>query len=330
MHGTDVIAGIEDESNHYELSQRSDGFKRFVTFLLMVSAEEATNLLKDILLLIDEPEIGLHPTGARYLMDELIDIAKNNYVVFSTHSIFMIDSKIINRHLIVKKEGEITDVEEASDSNIQDEEVIYKSLGYSIFMNLKQKNLIFEGWRDKRLFEVALSRVPAEYQDIKRLKDLGHCFAHGVKQIKNITPLFQAGARKCLILSDSDTTAKEHQREYQKSKGFGLWKTYDDIVDGAVEITGEDFIKHSAFRTPIAEVAAERDIPELPIGDLEGANARMGILRRWLVNSNVEQQAISGLLENIKDKIFTDLKPSEIRPEYYTYLLAVALAVDQM
>ncbi len=118
--GTDLVAGIEDKSNHYELSQRSDGFKRFVTFLLMVSAEDASNLLKDTLLLIDEPEIGLHPSGARYLMEELIDISKNNYVVFSTHSIFMIDNKIIKRHLIVKKQDEITEIEEVSESNIQD------------------------------------------------------------------------------------------------------------------------------------------------------------------------------------------------------------------
>src|ERR1700676_2114087 len=69
--GTDLVARIEDKSNHYELSQRSDGFKRFVTFLLMVSAEDASKLLKDTVLLIDEPEIGLHPTGARYLMEEL-------------------------------------------------------------------------------------------------------------------------------------------------------------------------------------------------------------------------------------------------------------------
>jgi hypothetical protein len=47
MNGPDLEARIVDESNHYELSQRSDGFKRFVTFLLMVSAEEASGLCAD-------------------------------------------------------------------------------------------------------------------------------------------------------------------------------------------------------------------------------------------------------------------------------------------
>jgi hypothetical protein len=251
MDGPDLVAKIQDESNNYELSQRSDGFKRFVTFLLMVSAEAASNLLKDIVLLIDEPEIGLHPTGARYLMDELIDISRNNYVVFSTHSIFMIDNRIIKRHLIVKKENEITEVEEVSESNIQDEEVIYKSLGHSIFSNLKERNLIFEGWRDKKLFETAMLTVPVGSEEINELNGLGRCFAHGVKQIRNITPLFEAGDRKCLILTDGDATANEHQKEYQKNKGFGIWKRYDEIVTGATEITGEDFLMEGAFRAAI-------------------------------------------------------------------------------
>src|ERR1700720_4055275 len=42
--GPDLVARIEDESNNYELAQRSDGFKRFATFLLMVSAEDESNL----------------------------------------------------------------------------------------------------------------------------------------------------------------------------------------------------------------------------------------------------------------------------------------------
>jgi hypothetical protein len=310
--GSDLVAGIEDKSNHYELSQRSDGFKRFVTFLLMVSAEDASNMLKDTLLLIDEPEIGLHPSGARYLMEELIDISKNNYVIFSTHSIFMIDNKIIKRHLIVKKENEITAVEEVSESNIQDEEVIYKSLGYSIFSNLKEKNIIFEGWRDKRLFEVAISRVPAEYEEVKQLKAFGRCFAQGVKQIKNITPLFEAGDRKCLILSDCDAVAREHQREYQQGKGYGDWKRYDEIEASCSAITGEDFVKESAFAESIQEISRRFNIAILPTAELVGAGGKMSALKAWLTRSGISPQDIGKSLEQIKEALFTELKNSHV------------------
>jgi len=322
--GPDLVARIEDKSNHYELSQRSDGFKRFVTFLLMVSAEDASNLMKDRVLLIDEPEIGLHPSGARYLLEELIKISANNYVVFSTHSIFMIDSGIIKRHLIVKKDNEITEIEEVSESNIQDEEVIYKSLGYSMFSNLKERNLIFEGWKDKRLFEIALSRIPADYDELKQLKKLGHCFAHGVKNIKNITPLFEAGLRKCLILTDSDSTAKEHQKEYQQNRGFGLWKRYDEILPHTAAITGEDFIKAGAFREPIAGLAEKHSITALPIDQLEGQGGKLHAIRQWLSRNRVEQKVLADAIQEVKDSVFSNLKISEITDEYFDYLKVVS------
>jgi len=327
--GADLVAGIEDRSNHYELSQRSDGFKRFVTFLLMVSAEDASNLLKDTLLLIDEPEIGLHPSGARYLMEELIDISRNNYVIFSTHSIFMVDNKIIKRHLIVKKENEITDIAEVSESNIQDEEVIYKSLGYSIFSNLKEKNIIFEGWRDKRLFEVAISRVPGEYEEVKQLKAFGRCFAQGVKQMKNITPLFEAGDRKCLILSDCDAVAREQQKEYQQSRAYGEWKRYDEIAPCSAT-TGEDFVKEAAFADGIQEISQNLNIAPLAVAELAGDGGKLSILKAWLIRSGVSQQDVGKSLESIKEAVFTGLKNSQVLPEYYTYLSGVLSSINRL
>jgi len=330
MDGPSLVAGIEDVSNHYELSQRSDGFKRFVTFLLMVSAEDESELLRNTLLLIDEPESGLHPTGARYLMEELIDISKHNYVVFSTHSIFMVDSRVIKRHLITKKKNEITEAEQVSESNIQDEEVIFKSLGYSIFSNLKEKNLIFEGWRDKRLFETALSRVPAAYEATKALKSLGHCFARGVKQIESITPLFEAGDRKCLILSDSDVMAREHQRRYQQNRGFGVWRRFDEVLVGTSALTGEDFIKETAFKTAIEDAAEKHGIPPVPVADLNDASGRVAVLRRWLVAGGVTQDGVNDALEGIKEAVFDNLKSSEIKSEYYDYLAAVLPLVEAL
>ncbi|MGH7181472.1 MAG: AAA family ATPase [Nitrospiraceae bacterium] len=200
---TEIDAGVKDAHNIFEMSRRSDGFKRFVSFLLLVSAKVRTNQLVNTLLLIDEPDNGLHPSGARYLKDELITIAGANYVVFSTHSIFMIDKGKIDRHLIVKKEKEVTGLLEANESNFVDEEVLYNALGYSIFEILAEQNLLFEGWRDKRLFEVALARVPAKYKEIKDiLKNIGRCHAQGVKDIRYIAPLLELANRGCFIISD--------------------------------------------------------------------------------------------------------------------------------
>ena len=330
MDGTSLVAAIEDVSNHYELSQRSDGFKRFVSFLLTVSAEDEREILKNSLLLIDEPESGLHPTGARYLMEELVDISRNNYVVFSTHSIFMIDNKNIQRHIITKKINEITETAEASESNIQDEEVIYKSLGYSIFASLKEKNLIFEGWRDKELFETALTRVPSAHAAVKELKNLGHCFVKGVKQIEGITPLFEAGSRKCLILSDSDATAREHQRHYQEEKGYGVWKRFDELLEGTTAITGEDFIKEEAFKAPIEALSLRRGIAAFPINNLATGRGKIATLRRWLNEAGIPSDGIPSLVDSVKEAVFSNLRSADIKAEYYEYLEGVLGAVQNL
>jgi hypothetical protein len=150
--GTNIDASIRDELNHYSLDTRSDGFKRFVTFLLLISARERADEFSNCLYLQDEPDLGLHPSGVRYLRDELIRISGLNYVVVSTHSIFMIDKERIDRHAIVEKTHEQTNLVDITSSNILDEEVIFNALGHSVFEQLKAENIVFEGWRDKRLF----------------------------------------------------------------------------------------------------------------------------------------------------------------------------------
>lgn len=100
---------VDDEKVKYQsktTAQRSDGFRQFLSFLLTISAENATNNLADTLLLLDEPETHLHPRAQEYLMDELIEITKgvgNNVVIFATHSNHMIDKEHIERCYRVSK-----------------------------------------------------------------------------------------------------------------------------------------------------------------------------------------------------------------------------------
>src|SRR6266508_187348 len=189
-HGDQILVSIVDKDLRLEFENRSDGFKRFVTFLLMVSAKVRTRELVDTLLLIDEPEVGLHPSGARHLLAELLRIAESNYVVMSTHSIFMIDKENVERHFIVRKKNEITTIERAGKSEIFDEEVLYRAIGYSIFETLKRKNVVFEGWTDKRVFQIAVEALSAKQKELKTdLEALGLCHARGVKSVRSITAL---------------------------------------------------------------------------------------------------------------------------------------------
>ncbi len=317
--GLDIDAGIEDKFNTYNFAKRSDGFRRFVTFLLIISAKERTQQFKNILLLIDEPDIGLHPSGARYLKDELIKIAETNTVVFSTHSIFMVDRETVERHLIVKKENEVTTAEEASQSNIKDEEVIYNALGYSIFENLHKKNIVFEGWRDKKMFEIAIKNPPTKYKKLKeKFKDFGTCHAEGVKDIPRITAILNLANRECIILSDNDAAAKEQQKKYT---GYGKWFIYSDILEVENIITGEDFVKPEVFKGIIKNLIQQQpELPALTEDQLNNSGGKIHALESWLSRANVPQQEKKVILNQIKEAVFTNLKVTQIEEVYFEYL----------
>ena len=250
------------ELNSFEMEQRSDGFKRFVTFLLMVSINVKTKQLTDSLIIVDEPEISLHPSGVRFLRDELLKIAKNNYVIYSTHSPFMIDKENISRHYRVIKENEKTQILETTQSDYTEEEVLLNALGTSIFEGLRQKNLIFEGWRDKKLFNVAISKLPSNYKTLKEVyKNIGTAHSKGIKDIKNLVPLIELANKECIIISDSDAPAKESQKHFKDRGYYGIWKRYDEIYNDTLIVTSEDFIKNSAFEKILKCLEAYTGVP---------------------------------------------------------------------
>jgi AAA15 family ATPase/GTPase len=111
--------------------QRSDGFKQFISFLLTISAQNKNELLKNTILLLDEPETHLHPQAQEYLLDELIKITKNdrnNVVYFATHSNYMLDKNDLSRNYKIGKKGGKT-IKERFNKSIS----TYASASYEVF-----------------------------------------------------------------------------------------------------------------------------------------------------------------------------------------------------
>jgi len=313
--GDNIIPSIK-EKNRYDCSKRSDGFKRFISFLLMISANVKTGLLVDTLLLIDEPDTSLHPSGARYLREELIKISNKNYVVYSTHSIFMIDRENISRHIIVKKEDEKTMIENVNESNIIDEEVIYNALGYSIFESLQKKNIIFEGWKDKKLFQIAITK---NAQLKKAFKNVGFCHAKGVTHIKTVASTLELANRDCLIISDADEPARRLEKEYiDVVRGFGIWKRYDEINANIKAITGEDFIKKDIVLKHLQTIKDQytnlTDLTSLNLSDSKGC---LFVIKEWLKKGGKTDIEIKSIVDGVKNDLFENLKVTEIEDAYF-------------
>lgn len=314
QNGDFIEAGIEDEYNVYSLARRSDGFKRFFTFLLTISAQNKTEEIHDNLIVIDEPDIGLHPGGIQYLREELKKIANNNIVLVSTHSIFMIDKEIIDRHLIVEKNREITEIKRVDVSNINDEEVVYKALGYSLFELLKPKNIIFEGWRDKRLFETFLKSGKGKKLLNKRmLLQLGLLHSMGVKDIPRVANTCENFSREYIIISDSDKIAKEKQKKFD---GRGKWFCYNDIK-GVEALTTEDFLQNSLINKAIRHVLKSNSIKQNIGLDDDITHGKLNYIETEINKMGIDASFSKDLLNQIKEFCCLNAEPSDFDNEYH-------------
>jgi energy-coupling factor transporter ATP-binding protein EcfA2 len=309
---------IGDVHGSYDFVRRSDGFRRFVSFLLAVSSRSQAGTLENALLLYDEPDTSLHPTGARQLRSELLKLADRNLVVYSTHSIFMVDPREVPRHLIVTKRNEETIVERATYGTVADEEVLYQVVGYSVFDIIGEKNIVFEGYRDKAIFEIGLKNA-RELQ--KSFVHVGRCFAQGVKHIPKLTPLLELANRECLIVTDADKVALEAKARYE---GYGQWMTYADLV-GVGFVTAEDFIRPDYVALVVSGLTIAH--PELAqFGALPESSRTpvMESLVKCLAAQGVAPERRHEIAGIVKDALFKDLDAKDVRGEAVRLVEAIA------
>lgn len=204
------------DCNFYEMESRSQGFKTFISFMLTTAAEIETDQINNCILLLDEPETHLHPSGARFMRDELLKLSKNNYVIFATHSIFMIDRANISRHLIVRKNFESTKISIVDRNNFIQESVIYEALGTRVDeFSIRNKNIIFEGSMDLILFNYLINECVS-----KRNNHLLEYELHDAGGTKNITAFFKnkqiPKESEWIVLLDNDTPGKNIPSDLRK------------------------------------------------------------------------------------------------------------------
>lgn len=141
----------DKEHKYFSMRQRSDGFNQFISLILSLSTQNDSNGLVDNIILLDEPEIHLHPSGVRYMRDEILKIGKNNILIVSTHSHYMVDTTTPERHFIVSKNQMKTVVNQISeDTSMNDDQVLSSAFGLNLFKELLPQNIIVvEGGDDK-------------------------------------------------------------------------------------------------------------------------------------------------------------------------------------
>jgi len=195
------------EKNFYEMEARSQGFKTFISFILTIAAEAENGIVKNFVLLLDEPETHLHPSGVRYMKEELFKLCKKgNYIVYATHSLFMIDRTHLRRHIIVSKENELTHLKKVERNNFIQEAVLYEALGTQVDeFSIGTKNIVFEGELDLKMFNFYVKNCAAK-ETSKFINDFETWDGGGTKRIEQFFThkILPKGSHWILVL-DNDS-----------------------------------------------------------------------------------------------------------------------------
>lgn len=243
---------VEDNDNNlpkYEVAQRSDGFKHFVSILLNLSVE--AKRIKNKIVLIDEPEIHLHPSGQKYLRDELLRIAKDNIVFFATHSIYMVDKKNLDRHFSIKKgEGKTINVQIDKDDPYK-EEVLYEALGTSVLEHVEPNVLIFEGKIDRDIFELYTRKFKKEISCPK----ISLISADSANSVIKYTKFFNTKLIKGYVIFDSDKEGIGEKNKVLREKNYTKQNTFEinEILNTNKSATIEDLFDKKYLETAIKE-----------------------------------------------------------------------------
>lgn len=226
-----------DEENTYYMSDRSEGFKQFISLILSISAANETDKLKNNIILIDEPEVHMHPSGIRFMRNELLRIGENNYVFVATHSQFMIDTKNQERHYIVTKPQNNTCVKIwDSTKDLADDEILRQAFGINVLNDLLAPHrILVEGCTDCVLFEKALATISP-----KNCITITNGTGANIVSVASMLKMYNVDV---LTIVDADKDGEGYKREilklgipYENSSVKTLRDINSEIIDyGTIE-----------------------------------------------------------------------------------------------
>lgn len=305
--GNEILIKVKNEAN-YSMEDRSEGFKKFVSILLMLSAPSRKNEINDKdIIIIDEPDNSLYPSSARFLRDELLKIAEKSFIIYSTHSQYMIDTNCIDRHYIVEKNLDITSVHQSPDAEYCDDSVLLNAIGVNIFECLKPKNLIFEGWLDKKLFDIYLTSLNPSLQKI--FSGIGKVYLHGISGVYTLVQILILADKSFVVISDSDKPSLDKRKDFfEKYPEFqNSWYDYANIISGISTV--EDFLKSEYVEKSVkkSHPGFIFDKKKTTIQNIEA-----------LVSGNKEMK------QQLKKELICNATVKDIKPDYKTFIQVIA------
>ncbi|MGQ7944157.1 ATP-dependent nuclease [Flavobacterium sp. WC2509] len=204
----EIYLQIEDGTEStYSIDERSEGFKYYFN-LLIEMATLADDDTQDIIFLLDEPGLRLHPSGQRDLLKYLEELSKKYRIIYTTHSPFLINRLHPNRVKIVERDHDLgTHFKHKGFSKN------WKPMRSSLGLNIKDsfyysdKALIVEGPEDL-IFISSLMNYFNNKGKLNINTDLFSFIDAGTESnLPSMVQIIMDDDRPTLVLIDSDSTS---------------------------------------------------------------------------------------------------------------------------
>lgn len=299
--------GEENKHDRLPIDGRSEGARHFLSLILSLSIESKHEQRKNQLILIDEPEAHLHPSGIRDLSKELLRIGTNNYLFVSTHSPFLVDKKRKERHIIIRKNSSALTEKIHIDghTSIIDDEVLREAFGLEVYRDLlNPHSILVEGASDKVLLQKVLA--------LKGKGQFGITNGHG-SNLDVLASKLNDVDISILVVVDDDASGKMYKTKIVRIGGsYSVDNVFTirDLVGGIVaDGTIEDTLGKNYVETRFKDIYCSRYAEAVCDIDLDETVPFVGQMRAHLHRNS--KPDIDGLIEEVKNKLAEDFSPAK-------------------
>lgn len=219
QNGSHVELMIEDpsvERRYVRPSERSEGFSAFFKMSMRMLARTEANKANSHIFLFDEPGTALHPSGQVNLQRVFERLALDDQIIYSTHSLFMVNHNRPERNRVVSKSTKGTELDQKPFH--RNWRAVRQTLGLVLAGTffIADRTLLVEGESDALYLGALLSAFDrAEAMDVD-LNLFSVQWAGNARDFEPMARLLAEEGREVVAMIDGDKGGKDLRGAIEK------------------------------------------------------------------------------------------------------------------
>lgn len=205
--GDHIVIKLQDPSiaaQYTRPSLRSSGFKTYFLLSMIIYARTQKNPSRSYIYLFDEPGTYLHPQAQLDLQKSFEAIADNSQLLYTTHSLFLINKNYPDRNRVISKTKRGTEIDQKP--FVKNWKSVRESLGILLSNNflIAEKTLLVEGPSDVIYFIDSIKKLKHEGRIDVDLNDLSIVDAGSSDNYVAMAKLMLSEGRAVVAVMDGD------------------------------------------------------------------------------------------------------------------------------